>query len=640
MYKKFFKRFLDIVISLLGLIILSPVIIIVAILVRIKIGTPVIFKQERPGKNEKIFKLYKFRSMSNKKDENGKLLPDSERLTKFGKILRATSLDEIPELINILKGEMSLIGPRPLSVMYLPYYNETEKHRHDVRPGLTGLAQINGRNVINWEERFQYDLEYINNITFINDLKILFKTFYKVVKEEDIVVRGEGTVIDFDEYRQNQINQNNAKECLMNKKKRVLVLSCGALTATDMNVSLKDDEEFEIWGTSIYKDHGIYVYKNYIPDIPKMSEPNFIEILNKKIKEYDIKYLIPTHEDMCVFLQENKDKINAITVCSDYETSILCRYKTKTYEKMKNYDFVPKTYKKEDVKQYPVFCKKDTDQGARHAYKVNNYQELDTFTQDPDMIICEYLSGDEATVDCFTNKNRELVFCNPRATDRMLAGIDVHARRLKLDDEIKYIAESLNKEINFRGCWFFQIKKDINGKYKLLEIATRLPGAFSLSRCLDFNLLQMSLKDIEGQDIEVTFNDINIEADKQFFGKYTLGFEYKSVYIDFESCFEKIEKINSFVMMYLYQCINKNIPLNLLVNNKEKTVEYLKKNKIDINLFDKIIETERNNIKNILEKNSILLSNDYKLKNEIRKNNKNYYCFASSIIESLIDWKA
>lgn len=207
MYKKYIKRFLDIIISLFGLIILSPIILVVAILVRIKLGSPIIFKQDRPGKDEKIFKLYKFRSMSDKKDENGKLLPDSKRLTKFGKILRATSLDEIPELVNILKGEMSLIGPRPLAVMYLPYYNEKEKHRHDVRPGLTGLAQINGRNVINWEERFAYDIEYVNNITFVNDLKILFKTFYKVIKKEDVVVTGTGNVIDFDEYRRNQINQ-------------------------------------------------------------------------------------------------------------------------------------------------------------------------------------------------------------------------------------------------------------------------------------------------------------------------------------------------------------------------------------------------------------------------------------------------
>ena len=209
MYKKYIKRFLDIIISLVALIILSPVMLIVAILVRVKLGSPVIFKQERPGKDEKIFKLYKFRSMSDKKDENGKLLPDSERLTKFGKVLRATSLDELPELINILKGEMSLIGPRPLAVSYLPYYNKKEKHRHDVRPGLTGLAQINGRNALNWEERFEYDIEYVNNITFINDIKILFKTVYKVFKRDGVGTRGTGKTIDFDEYRKQEIEKND-----------------------------------------------------------------------------------------------------------------------------------------------------------------------------------------------------------------------------------------------------------------------------------------------------------------------------------------------------------------------------------------------------------------------------------------------
>lgn len=423
-------------------------------------------------------------------------------------------------------------------------------------------------------------------------------------------------------------------------KKRVLVLSCGALTGTDMNVALKDNEEFEMWGTSIYKNHGVYVYKNYIDDIPKMNDPNFIKILNENISKYKIKYIVPTHEDMCVFLQANKDKINAIPVCSEYETALLCRYKTKTYEKMKNYDFVTKTYKKDEVTEFPVFVKKDDDQGARNAYKVNNKNELDLYASDPNMIICEYLPGDEVTIDCFTNKDGKLLFCNPRATDRMLAGIDVHARRIELNDEIKYIAESLNKEIKFRGCWFFQIKKDINGKFKLLEIATRLPGAFSLSRCLDVNLPLMALKDLEGEDIELTFNNISIEADKEFFGKYSLGIEYDTVYIDYKTCFENIERIDSFLMMYLYQCINKNIRINLLVENGENALESLNNKKIDKNIFSEIISIDRDEIKNILCEKSILLSNDDKLKNEVRKNKNGYCCFSNSIIESLIDWRS
>jgi len=423
-------------------------------------------------------------------------------------------------------------------------------------------------------------------------------------------------------------------------KKRVLVLSCGSLAATDMNMALKDNEEFEIWGTSIYKNHGVYVYKNYIPDIPNMNDENFIEVLNQKIKEYNIKFIISTHEDMCVFLQKNKDKINAITLCSDYETALLCRYKTKTYEKLKEYDFIPKTYKKEEVTEYPVFVKKDNDQGARHAYKVNNSEELELYTKEPNMVICEFLPGEEVTVDCFTNKNRELLFCNPRAADRMLAGIDVHSRRIKLTDEIKKIAENINSEANFRGFWFFQIKKDASGKFKLLEMSTRMPGAFSLSRCLDVNLPLLALKDFDGQDVKVTFNDIGIEADKQFFGKYSLGISYNKVFIDFETCFKDIEKINTFVMMYLYQCVNKNIKINLLVKNKETAIEFFKSNKIDINLFDEIFEVSKDSIKNLLTENSILLSNDDNLKNEIRKENDKYYCFSNNIVECLIDWRA
>ena len=171
--------------------------IIIAILVRIKLGSPVIFKQERPGKNEKIFTLYKFRTMTNKKDENGNLLPDEKRLTKFGKILRSTSLDELPELFNILKGDMAIVGPRPLLKEYLPLYDEEQKHRHDVRPGLTGLAQISGRNSISWEEKFEEDIKYVKKITFINDVKIVLKTIVKVFKREGISQEGNVTIEKF-----------------------------------------------------------------------------------------------------------------------------------------------------------------------------------------------------------------------------------------------------------------------------------------------------------------------------------------------------------------------------------------------------------------------------------------------------------
>ena len=188
MYQKYVKRLLDIIISLVALVVLSPVFLIVAVLVRVKLGSPVIFHQKRPGYQEKIFQLCKFRTMTEAKDAEGNLLPDADRLTSFGNFLRKTSLDELPELWNILKGDMSIVGPRPLLVGYLPYYTKREQLRHSVRPGLTGLAQVSGRNFIAWDDRLAKDVEYVENISFMMDMKILWKTVMVVLKKEDVAV--------------------------------------------------------------------------------------------------------------------------------------------------------------------------------------------------------------------------------------------------------------------------------------------------------------------------------------------------------------------------------------------------------------------------------------------------------------------
>ena len=200
LYARYIKRILDVLLSGCALVVLSPMLLIVAVLVRTKLGSPVIFCQERPGKNEKIFKMYKFRSMTDARDENGVLLPDEVRLTRLGRILRSTSLDELPELWNILRGDMSIVGPRPLLVKYLPLYNEEQRHRHDVRPGLTGLAQVNGRNAISWEEKLATDLCYIQRITFRGDAKIVFLTVKKVFCREDISAEGMDTAEDLGDY--------------------------------------------------------------------------------------------------------------------------------------------------------------------------------------------------------------------------------------------------------------------------------------------------------------------------------------------------------------------------------------------------------------------------------------------------------
>lgn len=197
MYKRFVKRCLDFLLSLAALIILSPVLLLVAILVCCKLGSPILFKQKRPGLHEKIFCMYKFRTMTDAKDADGNLLPDEVRLTKFGKLLRSTSLDELPELFNILKGDMAIVGPRPLLVQYLPRYNERQRRRHDVRPGFTGLAQVNGRNSISWQEKFEWDVRYVENVSFLMDLRIIAKTVKVVLKRDGISSETSATMEEF-----------------------------------------------------------------------------------------------------------------------------------------------------------------------------------------------------------------------------------------------------------------------------------------------------------------------------------------------------------------------------------------------------------------------------------------------------------
>lgn len=216
MYAKYIKRILDLTLSLMALIVLMPLMIIIGILVRINLGSPIIFKQKRPGKNEKIFTLYKFRTMTDKRNIDGNLLPDEYRLTKFGKFLRSTSLDELPELINIIKGDMAIVGPRPQLIKDMLFMTKEQRRRHSVRQGLTGLAQINGRNNITWEEKLEYDLRYIENITFVEDTKIILKTILKVFKRDDINTNGMDTAEDLCDYllRTNKITEEEYEKKL------------------------------------------------------------------------------------------------------------------------------------------------------------------------------------------------------------------------------------------------------------------------------------------------------------------------------------------------------------------------------------------------------------------------------------------
>ncbi len=418
--------------------------------------------------------------------------------------------------------------------------------------------------------------------------------------------------------------------------KNVLVFSCGAIPAIDINFAMRGNGEYMIYGASSYDDHGLYVYKNYIGNVPFIYEPDFIPRFNDILEKYKIDFIIPLHEDMILFFQKHITEIHAVVISSCYETALLCRYKSKTYERLSATDFVPRTYKPDEVKDYPVFVKKDDDQGARHAYKVDNKNDLALYAHQPQMIVCEYLPGEEVTVDCFTDRHGKLRFVNPRCADRILAGIDVHARRLTDKMEIDRIANSINEIIEFRGPWFFQIKKDKYGKYKLLEIATRFAGAFALTLGMDINTPLMAIRDFDNKDVSFDCNDSLIEADKMFITRYTVPIQYNSVICDGINSFCVGDLTDSFFMMFIYQCINQGKKTMIYADNVDDTLKELERRSIPSSIF-RIIGKDIL-IKELSTQKCVFISRNASLKKQFREL-YGCFCYDSSLISPLIDWR-
>ena len=423
-------------------------------------------------------------------------------------------------------------------------------------------------------------------------------------------------------------------------KKRVLVLNCGTTASTDINMMLRNNDEYEIWGASTHKNHGIYVYKNYIDDIPNMNDENFISVLNQKIDEYDFKFIIPQHDDLVLFMQENRELIHATIVSSPLETAILCRYKSKLYQRIENYDYCPIVYSVDGIQEYPVFAKIDNDQGGRNAFLIQNREELDFYNNKfKHLVICEYLPGIEVTVDCLTDKNGNLKVCIPRCADRMLAGIDVHSSTIEDQDEIKSIAESLNDNISFRGYWFFQVKKSKEGKYKVLEISSRFAGGIAYAKAFDLNLPLMSIREFDEDAINIAnYNsDIMCDADKQFWTRYILTdkngkrLDFKKFVID-RACFET--QVSPMLMMLIYQEKNKGNKVIITYENdedREKVLSCLEKNDISSCLFDIVHEGLENSMN---EETVYILKNDL----AYQKNGIKYH-YTLNNIDVLLDWK-
>lgn len=428
----------------------------------------------------------------------------------------------------------------------------------------------------------------------------------------------------------------------MMKKKKVLLYPAGTEIAFEINNALKYSKFIEIYAASSVSCHAEYVFKNYIDGLPPANDLSCVEALNEVVDKYKIDFIYPTHDNALMLLTENKEKLHAQLVTSDLKTVQICRSKKKTYDFFAGEFFVPIVYDgANSINSYPVFVKPSVSQGSIGAIKVNNKNELETVMNKSgkENIVCEYLPGKEYTVDCFTDKNKKLRLCHLRSRDRIKAGISIRSTLMKTDDEVMKIAEMINSKLSFNGAWFFQLKKDKNGNYKLLEISPRIPGTMAVSRNLGINYPLLTIYNLMDYDLELIENNYNVVLDRAFINRYKLNIVYDRVFIDFDDTVYIDNKINIQLMMFLYQCVNNNKEIILLTKHIGDIYEYLHKYKISMSLFNEIIQIGKyDNKEDYVTSNSIYIDDSFAERKAI-KEKFDIPVFDLDMVESLIDWR-
>lgn len=426
-------------------------------------------------------------------------------------------------------------------------------------------------------------------------------------------------------------------------KKNVLIFGGGAYNAHEVYFALRGTVRYNPILASSNDNHSTYIDKDAITDLPYDNSPIFIDELNRVIKEKSVDFIIPTHDTNAMILMENEKKINATIVCSPYETTRICRYKSLTYEILKDADFIPKVYSREskDI-VFPIFAKDDAGQGGRNAQKINNYEELAYLDKEVEYVLCEYLPGEEITIDCFTDRKGDIKFIQPRVRARVLNGISSRAVAIDLTDEISNIVNYINSRIKFRGYWYVQCRKDINGRYKLMEISTRFAGTFNLSKNLDVNLPLLALADFSEMDVSILPNKQRVVLDKSYIDRYELQYDYERVYIDFDDTLVFDRKIyNTEAMRFVYQCLNKGIEIILITKHAYDLRETAKKIRLDLNIFDTVIEVPLEEPKyKYMDNNkpSIFIDNAFAERIMVKKV-FGIPTFDITNIECLIDWR-
>lgn len=378
----------------------------------------------------------------------------------------------------------------------------------------------------------------------------------------------------------------------------VLVFPAGAENALEIHDSLKYNIHVNVYGASGKPDHARYVYPqdHYIEGDLYIDRESFLSTFNSILKQHAIDVVIPTHDTITLFFAKHASEIQARVVASAYETAAIAREKRLTYERFAGEDFCPHMYTMADRRiPFPVFLKPNIGQGSRGTWFLKNRAELRKASAvSHDQIICEYLPGKELTVDCFTDRHRKLLFVGPRTRERIQMGISFHSESLPLTKEIAGIAKTLNDALVFRGGWFFQVKQDATGKFKLLEISARQAGTMALYRQLGVNFALLSVFDVMGMDVTVVANRMAISLDRCLKNRYRMSYSYKWVYVDFDDTIVVKGKVNCDLIRFLYQCRNRGIGITLLTRHEADIFESLVRHAIAKELFDDIVVVPEN----------------------------------------------
>ena len=425
----------------------------------------------------------------------------------------------------------------------------------------------------------------------------------------------------------------------MNKIK-ILVFPDGEINSIELHDALSSCVNVELYGASSVERHGKYVFKNHIPNLPMLADSSFYDYLNSIIDEYKIDLIFPTHDTVALELMKNQFMIKAKVVAGDLQTVNICRSKMATYELFADCDFAPRQYTLDTASfEFPIFIKPNIGQGSVGAKKILTYDDLDNVKLD-EYVITEFLSGDECTVDCITDKYGKLAYCSPRSRKRMMAGVCVSGKTETLTDEIKFIAETINSRLNFLGLWYFQIKNDDKGKYKLLEISSRCAGTMCLTRARGVNLPLLSAYVAMGYDINIVPNNYTVEMDRTLISRYTIDYDYDTVYFDFDDTLIVDNKVNLKAIWFLYQCLNNGKEIILLTKHEKELYDSMNKYNINTKIFSEIIHIAPNDSKSsyIKPNKAIFIDNTYNERSEVERVH-HIPVFDVDNIEVLMDWR-